>query len=225
MVYTRRRWHHAGINVRPPMEKLTSDKIALELRKRIHAGVLAGGVPLKQEELAEEFGVSRIPVREALKRLEVEGLIRHEANKGAVVLAHSVEDVIEMLDIRVGLETRALELAARRLNSADLDAAEEILRQYDAASKPAQWTDLNLQFHLALYKAAGKPRLLKMIEEVFLSTQRYTRILISNKVGREQPQREHHQILNALRDGKKNHAVALLRQHILQTQRALADSQ
>ncbi|RJF96053.1 GntR family transcriptional regulator [Noviherbaspirillum saxi] len=207
------------------MEKLTSDHIALELRKRIHAGALAGGVSLKQEELADEFGVSRIPVREALKRLEVEGLIRHQPNKGAVVLAHSVEDVIEMLDIRLGLETRALELAAPRLTPADLDAAGEILRQYDATSKPAQWTDLNLQFHLVLYKAAGKPRLLKMIEELFLSTQRYTRILISHTVGREQPQREHHEMLNALRDGKTNHAISLLRQHILHTQRALTDSQ
>lgn len=207
------------------MEKLTSDQIALELKRRIHNGMLGGGVPLKQEELADEFGVSRIPVREALKRLEVEGLIRHEPNKGAVVLAHTIEDVIEMLDIRIGLETRALELAAPNLTVADLEAAEAILRTYDATSKPGQWSDLNLQFHLALYAVAGKPRLVKMIGDLVLSTQRYTRIYISHTVGREQPQREHHEILVALRRRKYDDAILLLKQHIMHTQRALIDMQ
>lgn len=207
------------------MEKMTSDQIALVLKRRIHNGMLGGGVPLKQERLADEFGVSRIPVREALKRLEVEGLIRHEPNKGAVVLAHTIEDVIEMLDIRIGLETRALELAAPRLTVVDLEAAGAILRTYDATSKPGQWSNLNLQFHLALYAAAGKPRLVKMIEDVVLSTQRYTRIYISHTVGREQPQREHHEILVALGGRKFDEAILLLKQHIMHTQRALVDMQ
>jgi len=207
--------------IRPSMSKPTSDQITSAIRKHIHDGVLSAGVPLKQEDLAEQFGVSRIPVREALKKLEVEGLVKHEPHKGAVVVTHSIDEVIEMLDIRIGLETRALKLAVQNLSEQDIRHAEAILARYDASSKPGVWSALNLEFHLALYKAANRPKLLKMIEDLVLGTQRYTRIYISHTVGREQPQREHHQILEALRQRDTEAAVSLLEQHITHTQNAL----
>src|SRR5437879_4785809 len=132
------------------MTKLSSDDITSVLRKNIYDGILSSGVSLKQEELADQFGVSRIPIREALKKLEAEGLVRHEPNKGAVVSSHSISDVIEMLDIRIGLETRALKLAIPNLNKKHLDRCEAILKRYDASSKPSVWSALNLEFHLTL---------------------------------------------------------------------------
>ncbi|GGC66258.1 GntR family transcriptional regulator [Undibacterium terreum] len=207
------------------MDKPSSEQITAAIRKHIFDGVLSAGVPLKQEELAERFGVSRIPVREALKTLEAEGLIRHEPNKGAVVASHSLSEVIEMLDIRIGLETRALRLAMPHLTEQDLQNAAAILDRYDASSKPSVWSALNLEFHLALYKAANKPRLLKMIEDLVLGTQRYTRVYISHTVGREQPQREHHALLEALRRKDVEQAVSLLEQHIAHTQSVLLAAQ
>jgi DNA-binding GntR family transcriptional regulator len=201
--------------------KLTSDQITAELRARIYSGILAGGVQLKQEELADAFGVSRIPVREALARLEAEGLVKHMPRKGTVVLSHSVDDVIEMLDIRIALETRALKLAIPNLSASDLNTAEAILDEYNASNKPSQWSDLNLRFHMFLYAAAKKPNLLKMIEEVVLGTQRYTRIQISTTVGREKPQREHYELLCALREGNADKAIGLLEAHIEHTQSVL----
>ena len=207
------------------MAKLSSDEITVELRKNIYDGALSSGVALKQEELAERFGVSRIPIREALKRLEVEGLVRHEPNKGSVVASHSISDVIEMLDIRIGLETRALRLAIPHMNKKHLDRCEAILKRYDATSKPSSWSALNLEFHLTLYSVAGKPRLIKMIEDLVLSTQRYTRIYISHTLGRDQPQKEHYGLLQALRKGDAEKALMLLEEHIGHTQKAILASQ
>jgi DNA-binding GntR family transcriptional regulator len=207
------------------MSKPSSDDITSALRKNIYEGILSAGVPLKQEYLADQFGVSRIPIREALKKLEAEGLVRHEPNKGAVVTTHSISEVIEMLDIRIGLETRALTLAAPNMTEKHLDQCAAVLKRYDAASKPSVWSALNLEFHLMLYSVANKPRLNKMIEDLVLSTQRYTRIYISHTLGREQPQKEHYEILDALRKGASNKAISLLEQHIAHTQRAILASQ
>src|SRR5438445_9123133 len=111
------------------MNKLSSDEITSALRKNIYEGILSSGVPLKQEELAEQFGVSRIPIREALKKLEAEGLVRHEPNKGAVVTSHSIPEVIEMLDIRIGLETRALKLARGNMTDKHVYWCEAVVKR------------------------------------------------------------------------------------------------
>jgi DNA-binding GntR family transcriptional regulator len=203
------------------MDKLTSDQITLILRKRIYDGILAGGLALKQEELASEFGVSRNPVRESLKILKIEGLVRHEAPHGAVVVKHSIADVIEMLDIRIGLETRALKLAIPNLSNAQVHYAAAILAKYDASSKPSEWSDLNLEFHLALYRAANRPLLLKMIEDLVLGTRRYTRVFISQTLGRDGPQEDHHALLAAFKKRDTATAVKLLEAHIMETQKAL----
>ncbi|RFB71184.1 MULTISPECIES: GntR family transcriptional regulator [unclassified Herbaspirillum] len=207
------------------MTKVSSDEITAELRKNIYEGVLASGVALKQEDLAEKFGVSRIPIREALKRLEAEGLVQHELNKGTVVASHSISEVIEMLDIRIGLETRALQLAIPNLDKQHLDRCEAILARYDGASKPSVWSALNLEFHLTLYSAANKPRLIKMIEDLVLGMQRYTRIYISHTLGREQPQKEHYELLETLRRGDAEKAISLLEEHIARTQEVILASQ
>jgi DNA-binding GntR family transcriptional regulator len=203
------------------MNKPSSEQITSALRKNIYDGILASGAPLKQEELADQFGVSRIPIREALKRLEVEGLVRHKPNKGTVVTTHSISEVIEMLDIRIGLETRALKLAMQNMTSTHLDHCEAVLKRYDVSSKPSIWSVLNLEFHLTLYSVANKPKLIKSIEDLVLGTQRYTRNYISHTLGREQPQREHYEILDALRQGTPDKAIVMLEEHIAHTQRAI----
>jgi len=206
------------------MAHATSDQILAALRKRIFDGDLGGGTPLDQEQLANEFGVDGLPVNDALRRLEGEGLVRQDPQKGPVVLVHTIDDVIEMLDIRIGLETRALKLAIPNLRHAHIAEAKAILATYDEASSPSSWTYLNLKFHLTLYRPAERPRLLKMIEDLALGTQRYTRIHISDMLGRDRPQHDHYAILHAARIGDVDLAVRLLEEHITQTQRALLAS-
>jgi DNA-binding GntR family transcriptional regulator len=203
------------------MAKVTSVQVVQALRARILSGALPGGLQLKQEQLAQEFGVSRIPVREALKSLEAEGLVRHELYKGAVVASSSVDEMIEMLDIRIALEIRALRLAFPRYTPALLDEAQAILTKYDAAESPREWSDFNIQFHLALYRPANKPRLLQMIENLTRGTDRQVHLHISRTVGREHPQSEHFALLEACRRGEMEKALDLLESHIAGTQAAL----
>ena len=97
---------------------LSADAVTDTLRDLILSGAYGIGVPLKQEVLAKRFGVSRIPVREALKRLEAEGLVDHTPHQGSVVAAQSIPQLLEALDIRVGLEARALKLAIPHMKAA-----------------------------------------------------------------------------------------------------------
>jgi DNA-binding GntR family transcriptional regulator len=201
--------------------KATSVRIVDALRESILDGVLPPGLQVRQEALAEQFGVSRVPVREALRQLEAEGLIHTELHKGAFVSSLSLEQVIEMLDIRIGLELRALKLAVPNFTAQHAGAAKRILERYDASASPRDWRDLNLAFHLALYAPCNRPRLVKMIEDVALGTHRFLRTYVSAIVGREDPQAEHHRLLELCVDGDAAGALALLEAHIERTKTVL----
>ena len=196
-------------------------QIVRSLREDILDGVLAPGLQIRQEALAERFGVSRVPVREALRRLEAEGLVTTELHKGAFVSSRSLDEVEEMLDIRIALELRALKLAIPNLSREHLTRARNILDTYDRSDAPQEWRDLNLSFHLTLYRACNRPRLVKMIEDVQLMNSHFLRTYISATVGRENAQREHHQLLAACAARDSRRALRLLETHIEHTRAAL----
>ena len=200
---------------------LSADAVTEALRDMILSGALGIGVQLKQEALAKRFGVSRIPVREALKRLQAEGLVSHTPHQGSIVASQSVDELVEMLDIRIGLETRALQLAIPSMKAADHKAARAIMAQYDASDSPLEWTELNLAFHLCLYRPCERPRLMRMIEELVRGMGIHLRAQQSYKVGRKTPQTEHRALLKACVARDVDLAVQLLRQHIEHTQQAL----
>jgi DNA-binding GntR family transcriptional regulator len=201
---------------------LSADAVTDSLRELILDGTFGAGRQLRQEDLAQRFGVSRIPVREALGRLQAEGLVEHFANRGSVVASRTVDELLETLDIRIALETRAMRLAMPNLTPADFRAAREIMRRYDAADHPREWTELNLEFHLALYRPCGRARLVRMIEELVRGISIHLRRYISHTVGRRNPQAEHKDLLKACVAGDVELAVRLTQQHIERTQAALA---
>ena len=203
------------------MKTLSADAVTESLRALILDGTLASGLQLRQEELAQRFGVSRIPVREALGRLQAEGLVEHFANRGSVVASRSIDDLLETLDIRIALETRAVRLALPNLAARDFRAAREVMRRYDESESPRQWTELNLEFHLILYRPCGRPRLVRMIEELVRGISTHLRQHISHTVGRRNPQAEHKDILKACVEGNADLAVKLTEQHIERTKSAL----
>jgi DNA-binding GntR family transcriptional regulator len=203
------------------MKALAADAVTESLRALILDGTLGVGLQLRQEDLAKRFGVSRIPVREALGRLQAEGLVEHVADRGSVVAGRSVEDLLETLDIRIALETRAMRLAMPNLTARDFEAARDIMRQYDESEHPRRWTELNLEFHLVLYRPCARPRLVRMIEELVRGISIHLRQYISNTVGRRDPQAEHKDILKACMDGDTERAVQLTEQHIEHTRASL----
>lgn len=203
------------------MSEAASQRIFRALKDDILNGVLAPGLQIRQEALAEQFGVSRVPVREALRQLESEGLLSSELHKGAFVSTRSLDEVEEMLDIRLALELRALKLAIPNITTEVVAKANNILATYDQSIDPQEWRDLNVAFHMTIYAPCNRPHMVKMIEDVVLVNYRFLRTYISTTVGRAEPQAEHHQILEACAVHDSHRALQLLERHIEHTRIAL----
>jgi len=192
-----------------------------QLREDILGGRLAAGTQLRQDALAERFSASRIPVREALRQLEAEGLVKHQLNRGAVVAGMSTEQICELLDIRIALECHAAKLAVPNMVESDFEAMERILEAYSASDSLAEWAEHNRRFHLALSAPANNRKLRRLIEEFCLNTDRYTHVAMSEATGKDKPQADHYALLAACRARDVTRVVALLEEHILETKRGL----
>ena len=198
------------------------EAVYANLRRDILSGALKGGTPLRQDEVASIHGISKIPVREALRRLEMEGLVEFRPRRGAIVRQLSETDIFELLDIRIGLECRALELAIPKMVEADLTLARNILDEYAESSTPESWSELNLRFHLSLYEPCGNHQLLSMIHEVEQRMGAFMRLRVTQASGLERPHREHLRILDACLVGDSATAVGELHDHIETTQKEVA---
>ena len=119
------------------------------LRRAIIEGHLRVGEPLRQEEIARQFNTSRIPVREALMRLEELGLVRMQRYKGAVVSGLAADEAVEIFDFRALVEPAVIRGAVPRLTRRDLDRARKYCDAFAASANPMEWSDLNRAFHTA----------------------------------------------------------------------------
>ena len=188
------------------------------------SGAIQPGTWLRQDALAERFGTSRIPVREALRQLENEALVVHDVHKGARVAPLTVEETLERMDIRIALEAQALRFAVPAMSELDFEELERILAQYDASDDPEHWAAANWEFHTLLYAPSGRPTLLAMIQANYANVDRFVRLRISESTGKERPQREHREILEACRRGDPSDAVYLLECHIVNARKHLASA-
>lgn len=184
------------------------------LRTAIVSGIFAPGSPLRQDVLASELGVSRMPIREGIRRLESEGLIDFKPHCGAAVAALHVEDIREIAQMRAALECLALERAMSGQAGPRLDEAEDWLVRIDAADRLTTRNGLNRRFHYALYGAGQDTRLLRHIDGLYDAYERYLIVEHSRLNRRERSQQEHRAILSACRAGQSAKAQATLRRHI-----------
>lgn len=193
--------------------------LAVAIRARILAGELAPGAQLRQEELATQLGVSKIPIREALRQLESEGLVEFKARRGAFVVELTEADILENLEIRIALETHALSLAIPHMTQEDLHQAEAILTQYQQSDNPQQWSLLNSRFHLCLYAPCRLPKLLDMIANIKARNNAFMRLKITQATGFSEPHKEHLALLEACKNKDVEQGVTLLKQHIAESQK------
>ena len=200
----------------------SANDIFEDLKDRIVSGELAGRTPLRQEELAVKFGVSKIPVREALRQLESTGLVEFRPRRGAIVVELTAEDVLDILDVRIALECRALELAVPNLVDDDIRRAQDILTEYSQQTDAKRWSALNARFHWCLYEPCGRRHLLTFISDVQNRMGPFLRLKVTKATGLERPHREHCEILAACDAGDTERAVRLLRNHIETTQKEVA---
>ncbi|MBX6365308.1 MAG: GntR family transcriptional regulator [Gemmatimonadetes bacterium] len=209
------------------IQRKTVAALTLEaMRERILRGEYPEGAPLRQDALAADLGVSRIPVREALRQLEVEGLVSFRPHIGAVVSSLALSEIKELFDLRAMIETDLLRRAMPALTPADLDRAAEILGAYDEAFQRgdvAAWGGLNWEFHSALLRPANRPLTMQILQNLRNQSDRYTRLQLSLTHGETRAQEEHRAILKAVRKGDVEHASALLATHILGAGHALLE--
>lgn len=184
------------------------------LREAILRGVYPGGTPLRQEDLAAQLGVSRMPIRDALKQLETEGFVLSMPHKGAVVAHLSAAEAQELGELRLALEPLLLRHAVARLSKGQLGQAEDLLDQADAETDEANWSSLNWAFHTTLYQAAGRPRILGIVRGTHRNVDRYMRLTLSALHHQAQSQQEHRAILAACQARDSGQACALLETHI-----------
>lgn len=189
--------------------RTASEVVTEALREAILRGILKGGQRLGQEELAAQFGVSRLPIREALRQLEVEGFVLSYPHRGVVVSTLTPEEVQEISEIRLALETLALRLTIPHLSEDVLQQADAILSKIDQETDLLGWSELNWQFHKTLYTPANRPRLLTLLKNLYATANRYP--LTSYKA---QSQQEHRKILEACRHRETETALKILEQHI-----------
>lgn len=183
------------------------------LREAIVGGLIAEGTPLRQDELAERFRVSRMPVREALRLLESQGLVDFQPHKGAVVAALRTEEVLEIFETRAALEVLALRRSLPLLTDENFAEAASLLEDLETEADIVQLMRLHRRFHLSLYSRAGA-RLLQLVESQFNAADRYLRIESVEMDNSSEDLDEHRALLAACRRRDAKRAIAILGPHI-----------
>jgi DNA-binding GntR family transcriptional regulator len=217
----------SSIETTPELQnrRTTSDHIADALRTAINSGQLRDGAVLNQVELADRFGVSRVPVREAMRRLEAEGLIDASAHRRAVVRGLSVERIAEVYELRGLVEGHLAELAVPKLEKADLDCLAAHNKELRAADDHRRYLDLNAEFHRTLYAPAARPLALEYVDNLRKRAERYVQMWSAGRgLDRgNQVAREHNAIIKAARAGDAAGARDAVRDHIAHTLAAVKE--
>ncbi len=194
----------------------TQEAVLAELRRRIGTGELRPGQKILPEQIGEELGVSRVPVREALKILEGEGQVTYEPRRGSFVAELSLEDLRELYRLRELLEAEAIRSAVERLDEEMLARIAEALDEVDAAREAedmAAYAEANRRFHLDLYKAAERPLLLRMIRQLWDASDAYRALFANTEEQRAAAADDHRAILAALRRRDAEATIAAQDRH------------
>lgn len=195
----------------------TVDRVEQRVRQGLLRGDYQPGAWLRQDDLAAELGVSKIPVREALQRLAAASLVTFEPNRGALVRPLTAADAEEIFGLRQAIEPRLLERAVGRHTPVDLATAELALEGHSLPLTEANWL-----FHRALYLAAGWPRALATVETLQAAVAPYVLLYTETLGGASESDAEHRELLEDCRAANARHAVQVLRVHLTAAAQALA---
>jgi len=189
-----------------------TDMVAALIRQLIITGELPAGGQLRQRDLAQRFGVSQTPVREALRRLEPEGLVVGDAHRGFTVVEPDDGPVEENFQIRAALESLGASLAARKIDAGGIAALRDLNDRMRAlADDDPRYADLNRDFHFAVYEHAGSPLLLSLMRLLWASLHGGPQVSRTHA----ESARQHDAIIDALSAGDAAAASARTYQHIM----------
>jgi DNA-binding GntR family transcriptional regulator len=194
-----------------------TDMVAALIRELIITGELTAGQQLRQRDLAQRFGVSQTPVREAMRRLESEGLVIGDTHRGFTVVIPDDGPVEENFQIRAALESLGASLAARKIGEAGLAELQHLNERMRAlAEDDPRYAELNREFHFTLYQYSRSPLLMSLMRLLWASLHGGPRVQRTHA----ESARQHDAILDALRAGDADAASALTYQHIMGAERA-----
>ena len=203
-----------------PLREIVSDA----LRQAIRDGILPPGERLMEIPLAEELGVSRTPIREAIRILEQEGLIVMIPRRGTYVADMSLKDVTEVFELRSILEELAAELAAERITNEEIEALEQHLVEignYMNENNLDKVVQADILFHEILYKASRNDRLVEMINNLREQTLRFRTLSMSQTGRLAKTWDEHRQLVEAISDRDVERARQIARIHMEESEKTL----
>jgi DNA-binding GntR family transcriptional regulator len=201
----------------------SSQRAYVEIRRAIVEGGFRPGQRLIEQRISDEFDLSRTPVREAIRRLEAEGLVRTERNRGAVVREVTAEDVRDLYELRARLEALAAERAAARADETDIKELDDAIEDFDAMLELRGVNELELvrridqansRFHTAVLEAAGHSRLDQLLRTVVDLPLVFRAFRVFSRPERERSNLFHRMIRDAIVQGDPQRAHRLMLEHI-----------
>jgi len=200
---------------------LARSVIEERLRSAILDGRLPPGTAIRQQELATLFGVSRMPVREAIRQLEAQSLLKVVMHKGAVVAPLIGEDAVDTYDLRLILESEALRQSIPLLDAADIALARDYIRQLETETRHAEIGRLNRLFHMTLYGKATNQKLLRLIDNELSEEERFLRFHLSSMGLGQLTQDDHTALADAASDKLIDEALLVLERHLSNASRTI----
>ncbi|MDK2564441.1 GntR family transcriptional regulator [Romboutsia sedimentorum] len=193
------------------------DVVFENLREAIVEGKVKPGQRLMEVQLAEQLGVSRTPVREAIRKLELEGLVIMLPRKGAYVASMSLKDIIDVLEIRASVEGLAASLASERISPEDIKKLEAILKDFEQSAAGSDVETLlkkDVEFHECIFKATKNKKLHQLINSLWEQVYRFRVTYISDYDSTVDIARDHKLILDAIKKGDNEMAKKHATEHI-----------
>ena len=213
--------------VQPKRPLTIAQSVAAQIREQILRREIAGGEPLRQDAIAKSFGTSIIPVREALRQLEAEGLVELKARRGAIATELTLDKALEWIHLRRLIETDLIGQAMDKITEDDLNKAKEILGRFDDAMDHRRdiehWSEYNWEFHSALYAPANKPETMKVLSTLHRKCDRYIRLQLLTGDHIARAEEEHRELIDLCRKRDKRAAKALLHKHIVGVEEDLVE--
>jgi DNA-binding GntR family transcriptional regulator len=191
-----------------------------EIRRRILRGILPPASLLNQDALAPELGVSVTPVREAMRRLEAEGLVKVHAHRSVIVSPLNLSELSEIYDVRLQLDPHAAAVATAKASEDSLERIERMART-EVSRDPLEQATINRAFHRAIYAESGNVLLIEILDRLWERTDRYRIMLVSSEVDVKAVVREHLEIVAAMRSRRSREVAKLIRAHVVKARTSI----
>ncbi len=208
-----------------PKSMAARDWVFQVIRTAIVRGVLPGDMPLRQDEISSALSVSHIPVREAFRQLEAQGLVRIYPNRGAVVTKLTRHEMENVMNVRIMLEKGAIGTAIPKLTDADIESAYSYLEDFKNEKDYNKLDEINLHLHYALYTPCDNQLLISFIDQLHANVDRYMHPFYSEAYDAEvRSLEEHKRLIDACAARNTDEAMRIIEEHLIITKKLLVTS-